>query len=138
MEAEARLLPIWFATPLMVVGIVMVGICLQRKYPVMALAVVWALYISGILIVTTSVNAYCLESYPEASGEVAAWINEGRILGGFVVNYFELKWVKSVGAGRALGIQAAILVAAFGIIVILQVYGSRLRKWQGPMNLATN
>ena len=137
-ETEARLLPIWFATLLMVVGIVMVGVCLQRRYPVIVLAVVWALYISGIMIVTTSVNAYCLESYPEASGEVAAWINEGRILGGFVVNYFELKWIKKMGAVTALGIQAAIVVAAFGIIVVLQIYGPRLRKWQGPMNFTTN
>ena len=111
----------------MVVGIVMVGVSLQHRYHYMVLAVVWGLYVSGIIIVTTAVNAYCLASYPELSGEVAAWINEGRILGGFMVNYFELKWVRAMGAEKALGIQAAIVMAAVGIIVVLQLFGQRLR-----------
>jgi hypothetical protein len=126
-DAEAYLLPAWVATPMMVLGIAMVGVCLQHEYHYMALAVVWALYVSGIIIVTTAVNAYCLASYPELSGEVAAWINEGRILGGFLVNYFELKWVKAMGAEKALGIQAAIVMAAVVILVVLQFLGKRLR-----------
>jgi hypothetical protein len=120
---------------MIVVGIAMVGVSLQYKYHYMALAVVWALYVSGIIIVTTAVNAYCLASYPELSGEVAAWINEGRILGGFIVNYFELGWVKAMGAEKALGIQAAIVMADVGIIVVLQVFGQRLRLGRSKANL---
>ena len=52
---------------MMAVGIVMVGVCLQHRYHYMALAVVWALYVTGIIIVTTDVNAYCLASYPGSS-----------------------------------------------------------------------
>jgi hypothetical protein len=118
-DPEAYLLPVWVATLMMVVGIVMVGVCLQHRYYCMALAVVWALYVAGIIMVTTAVNAYCLASYPGFSGEVAAWINEGKILGGFIVNYFELKWVDAIGAEKALGIQAAVVMVAFGIIVVL-------------------
>ena len=101
----------------------------------MVLAVMWGLYVSGIVIVTTAVSAYCLACYPELSGEVAAWINEGRVLGGFIVNYFELKWVKAMGAEKALGIQAAIVLAAFGIIIVLQVSGRRLRLEKAKSNL---
>jgi hypothetical protein len=50
----------------------------------------------------------------EPSGEVAAWINEGRILSGFIVNYFELKWVDTMGAEKALGIQTTIVLQVFG------------------------
>lgn len=59
--------------------------------------------------------------------QVAALINEGRIVGGFIVNHFELKWVDAIGAEKALGIQAAVVMAAFGIIVVLQVFEERLR-----------
>jgi hypothetical protein len=101
----------------------------------MALASVWALYVSSIIMVTTAVNAYCLASYPELAGEVAAWINEGRILEGFIVNYFELKWVKAMGAEKALGIRAAIAMAAFGIIIVLQLFGQSLRVERAPPRL---
>jgi hypothetical protein len=120
---------------MMAFGIAMVGVCLQHRYHYMALAVVWGLYVSGIIIVTTAVNAYRLASYPELSGEVAAWINEGRILGGFIVNYFELKWVTAMGAEKALGVQAAIVMAAIGIIAVLQVFGQRLRIETASANL---
>jgi len=115
-KPEAHLLVVWVATPIMVVGIVMVGVSLHHRYHYMALAAVWALYVSGIIMVTTAMNAYCLASYPELADEVVAWINEGRILGGFIVNYFELKWVKAMGAEKALG-----------IINVFQLFGQRLR-----------
>ena len=54
--------------------------------------------------VITAVNAYYLASYPELTGEIVTWINEGRILGDFIVNYFKFKWVKAIGAEKILGI----------------------------------
>ena len=46
----------------------------------MVFDVMWRLFVSGIVIVTNAVDAYCLACYLELSGEVASWINEGRIL----------------------------------------------------------
>ena len=138
LEPVARLIPVWFATPLMVLGIVLLGQSLERAWHYMVTAVVWGLYVFGIIICTTSINAYLLDSYPEASGEVAAWINFGRTVGGFIITYFEINWVLTMGAEKALGIQASIVAAAFGFIVVLQIFGKRLRLAQGSVNFATN
>jgi hypothetical protein len=138
LEPEARLIPIWFATPLMVIGIVLLGQSLEHAWHYMVTAVVWGLYVFGIMICTTSINAYLLDAYPGGSGEVAAWINFGRTVGGFIITYFEIPWTTSMGASRALGIQASIVGAAFGLIVVLQVFGKQLRLWQGSVNFATD
>lgn len=138
LEPEARLIPVWFATPLMVLGIVLLGQSLERAWHYMVTAVVWSLYVFGIIICTTSINSYLLDSYPEASGEVAAWINFGRTVGGFIITYFEINWVLAQGAERALGIQAAIVFAASFIIIFLQFFGKRLRLAQGSVNFATD
>jgi hypothetical protein len=38
----------------------------------------------------TAINAYVLDAYPKRSGEVAAWINFGRTLGGFIITYEQI------------------------------------------------
>ena len=117
----------------MVLGIILLGFSLERAWHFMVTAVAWGLYVFGIMISTTAINAYVLDSYPEASGEVAVWINFGRTLGGFIITYFEVDWILSMGTEKALAIQAAILAAAFGFVIILQVFGKRMRVWQGKI-----
>ncbi|KAL8831348.1 MAG: hypothetical protein Q9170_005341 [Blastenia crenularia] len=111
-EPEGRLLPIYMASPLMIAGIVLVGVGLQRVWHYMAIAVSMGLFVFGIMIVTTAINAYVLDSYPEAPGEVSAWVNFGRTVGGFIVTYYEIKWAKAEGTQKSLGIQAAVVAAA--------------------------
>jgi hypothetical protein len=36
----------------------------------------------------SSYNVYC---YPEGSGEVGAWLNQSRTLGGFVISYLQVR-----------------------------------------------
>jgi hypothetical protein len=75
---------------------------------------------------------------PEASGEVAAWINFGRTVGGFIITYFEIPWVTAMGTRNALGVQASIVAAAFGIIVVLTIWGERLRQISGKVHFHTD
>lgn len=117
----------------MLLGIILLGFSLQRAWHYMVTAVVWGLFVFGIMIATTAINGYVLDAYPEASGEVAAWINVGRSVGGFIIVYFEIKWVQAMGSIKALAIQAAIVLCAFFIIVFLQVWGRKLRHWQGQI-----
>lgn len=74
-EPEVRLRAIWLSTPFMLSGLILMGFCLQRGYHYMITSLSWGLYVFGIMITTVSLNAYNLDSYPEGSGEVAAWIN---------------------------------------------------------------
>lgn len=132
-QPEVRLRIIYLGSILMAVGILVLGFALQNLWHYMIVAVAAAMQVAGIMIATTAVNAYLLDSYPEGSGEVGAWIVVGRTLGGFMAVYIEITWVTAAGPKTALGIQAAITVAAAMIPAFLQVFGARIRKAQGPM-----
>ncbi|KAF7131327.1 hypothetical protein CNMCM5793_004441 [Aspergillus hiratsukae] len=138
LDPEARLLATWFATPFMLAGLVLLGFALQCHYHYMLTSLGWGLYVFGIMIVTVAVNAYLLDSYPEASGEVAAWINFGRTTGGFIVSYFMVEWANKQGARKQFGTMAGILGGAFFIVLGLQVWGKKLRLLAGPANFKTD
>ncbi|KAJ5465294.1 Major Facilitator Superfamily protein [Penicillium daleae] len=128
-EPEARLQVIWCATPFMITGLALFGFCLERKYHYMVTAIAWGLYVFGVMIATVGINAYNLDSYPEASGEVTAWINMARTTGGFIVSYFQVKWAQSVGTEVSFGTQAGIVGAMFSLVVIMQLWGKKMRDW---------
>lgn len=136
-EPEVRLRAIFFSLPLMVLGLVLVGQALEGAWHFMALSVSWGLYVYGIMITTVAISSYCLDSYPEASGEVSAHVNNARTLGGFIISYFQVTWADAQGTRVSFGIQAAIVAAAFGIILVLMAFGKRIRVWSGPLGFAT-
>lgn len=138
LEPEARLIPVWFATPLTISGVALLGTSLAHGWHYMIAALCWGLFIFGMVLSTTAVNAYLLLTYPEASGEIAAWINFGRTLGGFIITYFEVPWVDSEGAQTVMGIQSGVIGASFFIIVILQFFGKRLRAFSGSVHFHTD
>lgn len=102
----------------------------------MVLAVLFAIQIVGILTSTTGVEAYLLDAYPEGSGEVGAWINLSRAFGGCMAIYIQLEWVDQAGPKAVFGIQAGITAGSMLIILFLQVFGQKLRAFQGPMELS--
>ena len=108
LDPESRLIVLWMALPCNVAGLVLFGFCYQEKYHYMVSALAWGLYIFGLMITTVGLNAYLLDSYPEIAGEVAAWLNVARSIGGGVVTYFQTQWVQSSGAIVCFGIEAAI------------------------------
>ena len=99
----------------------------------MVLAVLRTLQCVAVMIVTTAINAYLLDSYPEGSGEVGAWVTASRNWSGFMATYVQIEWVTSKGPVKAFGTQAGVTIASMLILVFLQMYGKRLRKWQGRM-----
>ncbi len=121
----------------MIPGLVLLGFALEEGYHYMLTALGWGLYVFGIMIVTVAVNAYVLDSYPEASGEVAAWINFGRTCGGFIVSYFMVEWAEKQGAKRQFGTMTGIVGFAFLMVVFLGVFGKGLRRWAGPVHFKT-
>ena len=134
---EARLIIIWFVTPIYILAINLLGTSLHKHWHYMVLAVAWFLHNLSTVISTTALYAYCLDSYPEGSGETAAWLNASRNWGGFVIGYVQLNWAAAQGTQIEFGIQSAIVAAAFSIIVFLQFFGAKLRARQGPMYFKT-
>ncbi|KAK0613214.1 major facilitator superfamily domain-containing protein [Immersiella caudata] len=137
-EPEVRLRVIYLALPLVIVGLVLFGQAMEDAWHFMATAVVWGLYVFGMMITTVALNSYCLDAYPEASGEVCAWLNFSRTVGGFIISYFQVRWAEAQGTKLSFGIQGAVCAAAVLLIVALQIWGKRLRVWAGPLNFTTN
>jgi MFS family permease len=138
LEPEYRLMAIAISTPFIITGLVVLGFALENAWHYMIAALAWGMYVFGIMITTVAITSYCLDSYPEGSGEVAAWINFARTTGGFIVSYFQVTWANAMGTKKSFGIQAAICVFAYLIIVFLQIYGRRLRERSGPLRFKTD
>lgn len=137
LEPEARLRANILATPFMIAGLILMGFALENKFHYMLVGFGWGLYVFGVMIMTVGINAYNLSCYPQASGEVTAWINMARTTGGFIVSYFMITWVGQQGAARAFGEMAAIVFAGLLMILCLYFFGKRLRTWAGPLHVAT-
>ena len=130
LEPEARLSVIYFALPFQLTGLVVLGFALERRWHYMVIALAWGMYVFGTMVVSVGVSAYQLDAYPRESGEVGAWINFSKTAGGFIVAYFQVRWVGKTGAATCFGTQAAICAIVVPIVVILQVWGKRLRIWE--------
>ncbi|OAL27593.1 hypothetical protein AYO22_03497 [Fonsecaea multimorphosa] len=137
-EPEVRLWAMWVSTPFMLAGLVGLGFALEEGFHYMVTSLFWGLYVFGIMVTTVGLNAYNLDSYPEASGETASWVNFCRTTGGFIISYFQVTWANAQGTKVSFGIQAAICAFAFCLIVFLQFFGKRLRVWAGALNFATS
>ncbi|KAH7095863.1 major facilitator superfamily domain-containing protein [Paraphoma chrysanthemicola] len=136
-KPEARLRAIWISTPFMLCGLIGLGFALQEAYHYMVTAVFWGLYVFGIMVSTVALNAYNLDSYPEASGEVSAWINFARTAGGFVISYFQVTWAQALGTKISFGTQAGICAFAFLIVLVLQMFGEKMRQKSGALHFPT-
>lgn len=132
-DPEARLLIAYPATLLLFIAVLLFGFALDRHWHYGALVVICGLQCVGVMIVTTAINAYLLDCYPEGSGEVGAWITASRNWSGFMATYIQLAWVQRAGLVKAFGSQAGITIASLGFLLILQIWGKKIRRWQGRM-----
>jgi hypothetical protein len=137
-EPEVRLRAIWVSTPFMLSGLILLGFCLEDAYHYMITSLAWGLYVFGIMITTVAISAYNLDSYPEGSGEVAAWINFSRTTGGFIISYFQVEWANAEGTKTSFGVQAAICFGAFLLILLLQWKGKAMRMKSGGLHFHTS
>ncbi|KAI0129446.1 major facilitator superfamily domain-containing protein [Xylariales sp. AK1849] len=136
-EPEVRLRATYFAMPFMLVGLVLLGQALEDQWHYMAASIAWGLYVFGVMITTVAISSYNLDCYPEASGEVSAWVNNSRTLGGFIISYFQVTWATAEGTKKSFGIQAAVCAAGFLLILLLVWKGKAIRIWSGPLHFAT-
>ena len=59
---------------------------------------------------------------------VSAWINAGRTVEGLIISYFETTWAEAEGMQIRLGIQAAVVGAAFLVTIVpLLILGDGVR-----------
>ncbi|KAI0646132.1 MFS general substrate transporter [Trametes meyenii] len=126
--AESRLWTCYIAMPLYICGFVLLGASFQKHLSVGALVMGWGIAEVAVMINTVAVYAYCNDCFPRMQGEISALINLARTLGGFSVAYFQVPWAMKNGALQTFGVEAAIVVALFLLIVPpLQLRGGPLR-----------
>ncbi|KAI0634985.1 MFS general substrate transporter [Trametes polyzona] len=127
--AENRLWTCYIAMPLYICGFVLLGASFQEHLSVGALVMGWGIAEVAVMINTVAVYAYCNDCFPRRQGEISALINLARTLGGFSVAYFQVPWAMKNGALQTFGVEAAIVVALFILIVpTLQLKGGPLRE----------
>lgn len=137
-DPEARLIIAYPATLLLMVCLVVLGFAFERRWHYMVLAVFACLQCVGVMIVTTAINAYLLDCYPEGSGEVSAWVTAARNWSGFMATYIQISWVTRSGPVNAFGSQAGITAASIALLLVLQIFGKRIRRMQGRMVFGNN
>lgn len=59
-----------------------------------------------------------------------------RVLGGFIISYFQINWAESQGTIRSFGIQSGVIGAACVIVITLIIFGRKLRHIQGQVPFA--
>lgn len=134
---EARLVATYVGGIFMIPGLVLLGQALEKHLNIGAVIMGWGLYAFGLMITSVATIAFILDCYPSASGEVSALINFARVALGFSVGYYQLDWGKKVGYGASFGTQAAIVAAAFGLLLVIQIFGARIRAASGPVKTWT-
>ncbi|OQV06562.1 hypothetical protein CLAIMM_11112 [Cladophialophora immunda] len=129
---EVRLWTTYIGLAVIVPGLVIVGETFQHQLSVAALVFGWGMDVFGVLVTSVATIAFALDCYPSASGEVSALINMARVGAGFAVPYFIEEWTAKQGYATAFGLQAVVVVAAYAIVIFIQLFGARLRAWAGP------
>ncbi|KAM0231625.1 hypothetical protein ACHAPO_008473 [Fusarium lateritium] len=126
-EPEARLVTIYISAIPMIAGLVLMGQALHKHLSVAAIVVGWGMHAFGIMLTSVAVASYLLDAYPSAPAEVCGLTNVFRALSGFSVGYYQQPWGARVGYDVSFGTQAGIVAASMILIVIVHLFGHRLR-----------
>lgn len=132
-KPEARLWTNYIAAFFMIPGLILVGQALEHHLSYAAIVMGWGMYVFGVMCASVAITAYALDSYPTAAGEVSAFLNFARTVGGFAVGYFQQPWGKRDGYATSFGIQAVFVAVAVAILVVLHVFGPRMREKGGML-----
>lgn len=128
-EQEVRLWPIYIAAVFNIPGLVLVGQTVSHHWNVAGAALGWGMFNFGIMLTSVVTTAYCLDSFPKAPAEVAAWLNIARTIGGFSVGYFQQPWGLRDGYNVSFAIQAAIVAISVVSPLHLKTLSRRWRRF---------
>ncbi|KIJ06422.1 hypothetical protein PAXINDRAFT_20390 [Paxillus involutus ATCC 200175] len=127
-EPESRLWICYIAMPLYLCGFLVLGEGIRQLH-MTALIIGWGIAEMAVMITTVGVYAYCNDCFPQHQGEISALINLARVLCGFSIAYFQVPWSTKSGALEVMGVEAAIVVGLFLLVVpAVQRWGGYFRK----------
>jgi hypothetical protein len=124
-----------FLALLIPVGLIINGVCIQKKTPWIGLAVGMVVTSIGVQAATTLTYAYCTDCYKPQAAEVSTLINLFRQIFAFTIGFYALPFGESKGFGVAWGVFAAINFVTWLPLMILIWKGKEIREHQGEPNL---
>lgn len=84
---------------------------------------------------TTVIQTYIMECYPEQAMEAALVLNFFRNILSFIPPFFLNEWIVKSGAALPFGIFAMLAVVFFPILVLPVILkGPAIRQWRGKPN----
>jgi hypothetical protein len=117
----------------MIVGLVLLGLGLQRHLNIGVLIVGWGMHTCGLVILSVTTFAYAVDSYPTVPAEIAGWISFIRVAGGFSVGYYQQPWGEAIGYDKSFGTQAAFVGLGALAVAAIHKFGHRLRIKSGDI-----
>jgi hypothetical protein len=130
---ECRLTAAYPAVIVGAAGLVLFGQTLQHHLSWVGLAFGWGMLCFSTLANMTAVSAYLLDCLPHHAALTGAWLNFGRIVGGFTVLYFQVPWVQRNGPALSFGAQGTVMIGASFVVIATQIWGKRWRaKFPAP------
>jgi len=127
-KPEFRLHVLWPTNlVLMPLGLGLVGIGMQYElhWAVMALGQFFVT-IGSLVSIPITVNYIC-ECFRSHTVEATLVLNSMRLFLGLSINFYISLWIDAVGIGWVYGMMAFFTVFAFCFLILLMLYGSRIR-----------
>ncbi|KAI5849177.1 major facilitator superfamily domain-containing protein [Tricharina praecox] len=126
-KPEDRLWGLYHASPLMTLGLILVGFSLERHWHWSVVAVTWGLFVFAAMTSTVVISAYVLDCFPEQSAITAALLNFSRVFFGFLAPIFQKTWSNKVGADWSFTTQGFICLLALLLVITVQRFGKNWR-----------
>ncbi len=120
------LLPGAIITP---VGLVIIGVVLQKHLSWVGLAFGWMMLNIGLTGVANVMLTYSVDCYPWRAAHIGVMVNTVKNVVSFGVSYGVVPWYMLVGPLNQYGTIAGIAVFFFLLNIPLSIYGKRLRTW---------
>lgn len=128
---EYRLHVLWVPSLVLTpVGLGIFGAALQYHLHYLVLALAVFLVTVGSLASVPVVVNYVVECYTGYPAEAGIVIGAYRIVFGLTITFYIEPWAHAVGVGWTYGMMAFLAVFSFGFVVVLMLWGERVRKWQ--------
>lgn len=111
------------------VGVLVIGICLQRSLSWVGLAAGWAMLNIALTASANVMLTYAVDCYPWRAAHIGVVVNVIKNVVAFGVGYGVTPWLEAVGPEKQFGTMAGILWFWFLFVIPLSMFGPRLRQW---------
>jgi MFS family permease len=125
---EDRLWGMYVSSPLMTLGLCLVGFALNQHWHWFAIAFNWGLFVFAAMTSTVVISTYVLDCFPRETAIAAALLNFTRVLFGFVVPIFQKSWSDAIGAQWSFTLQGLVCLCALPLVAVIQREGKKWRQ----------